>query len=212
VLAIGALVVGCAREATRSREAAPPDLVASAPVDDDTSEDDDAASSLRAGVSSPPRDAWPCALAADDGSRSVFGYGERTSCRIPRSLGAFGVHGCPDRIEHTPAEGAYETRTFEYDDEGRLIVFHADVTLRYAWEGDRLVSVAREHGAFDVSSYRDDGAPTGFFDAGPPRAVGGGGESPAPEATGAGILFDTGDVAEVIYWDGVRWRLLMLDY
>jgi hypothetical protein len=56
-------------------------------------------------------------------------------------------------------------------------------------------------------------AGTGFVEAGPPRPVGGPRrESPAPAATGAGILLDGGDAAEVLYWDGTRWRRLILGY
>jgi hypothetical protein len=33
---------------------------------------------------------------------------------------------------------------------------------------------------------------------------------PAPGATGAGIWLDGGDAAEVLYWDGARWRRLIV--
>lgn len=364
---------------------------------------------MHAGMASPPRDAWPCALVTDDpaagGARSVFRYGERTSCRLPRAVAAFGVIGCPDAVELTDDGGAVETRTFEYDDAGHMVRVRGDVTRGYTWQDDRLIAVTREHGAIDRASYLDrtatetlavdehgdtrelleldgdrlvrwvehaqgrssttvlewsgdrptklrdtaartflyecsaqmlrdsagavprpdaeiaalpvdvrlatwaassrryqrdctafrarpceivgdfdgDGEPDravkirergrrgragiairwgtgdvsiiaagvasrqlstdvhmdgidlawelatddldflvrwavvprsgdGFSGAGPPRAVGGGSDSPAPQATGDGILVDGGDAAEVIYWDGARWRLLVLGY
>ncbi|MFO0636656.1 MAG: hypothetical protein U0168_27810 [Nannocystaceae bacterium] len=401
-VSIVALAAGCATP-TPSQ---PP--IAAAPVAAARTDDDDAPSPrVRAGMAAPSRDAWPCALVSEDGAdvgtRTVFRYGARDACWIPRALAASGVYGCPERIEHTATEGAAATQTVEYDDDGRLIALRGDVTRRYAWDGDRLAAVTREHGSFDRASYRDEGpaivavdehgaarerltlegerlvqrvetfgersttavlqwadgrpatlhdgvarrfvyqcspemlrdsaagvpppaaaiaslpldarlerwdavlahhrrdcsafaarpcelvadfdadgkadravklrerggarrgiairwgsggvsilgagvatrqlhtdvhlegvdlswsavepdfdfiarwrvvprSPSGFFRAGPRRAVGGGDESPAPEATGDGILIDSGDVAEVIYWDGVRWRVLVLGY
>jgi hypothetical protein len=52
----------------------------------------------------------------------------------------------------------------------------------------------------------------GFVGAGPKLRTGEPRASAAPGATGAGILLSGSDAAEVLYWDGLQWRRLVLGF
>jgi hypothetical protein len=162
--AVALLVVGCTPEAAPSDAVA---VVAEKPVGAPASTPEALLAlppSSRAAMSSPPREQWACAFEVDENQgivahgRAVFRYGDRTSCMLPHSIVASGVYGCPQSFERTDTDGMVRQRAFEYDGQGRLVAFHGNVTMRYAWEGDRLVSVAREQfGEVDLATYRDDG-------------------------------------------------------
>lgn len=171
-IGIGVLVLGCTPQPD-SADATP--TPAAATADWETAQAEAKLSlppSARAGMSSPPREQWACAFEVDENQgivehgRAVFDYGDRVSCRVPRSIVIHGVHGCPKSYERKDSDGLVRTRSFEYDAEGRMIAFYGNVTEKYAWDGDRLVSTTREQfGESEVATYRDDGERIAAIDA-----------------------------------------------
>ena len=134
--------------------------------------------SSRASIVMTGRDRWPCAFTVNENQgiradgRSVYSYGERTTCHLPLSLIVQGIWGCPESFVRTDSDGMVRSRTFEYDDAGHLLVFEGHTRSRFTWDGDRLVATTREQfGMADAASYVDRGAEVVAVNAGKPQEV-----------------------------------------
>jgi hypothetical protein len=134
--------------------------------------------SARASIVMTGRDRWPCAfrVSEDQGiradGRSVYAYGERTTCHLPLSLIVQGIWGCPESFVRTDSDGMVRTRTLEYDDTGHLLVFEGHTRSRFTWDGDRLAATTREQfGIADTATYVDRGDEVVAVNAGKPQEV-----------------------------------------
>jgi hypothetical protein len=153
---------GNAGDAPAPATAPAPPAVAAAPAPADAASLKGLPASSRASIASPPRDRWACGFKVDEHQGmsarglAVFRYGKRTSCRIPISLVAQGVWGCPDSYDRTDTDGMVRSRALAYDDHDRIITFDVQVRETFTWDGDRLAETAREQwGASERATYRD---------------------------------------------------------
>lgn len=116
----------------------------------------DAPGSTRAWIASPPRSAWACGFTIDEqrgfAARAIalFRYGDRTSCRLPVTLVARGIWGCPESYTRTDPDGRIRELRLRYDAAGHVVEHDGE---HFVWNADRLVSTQR--GTFVE---RDDGA------------------------------------------------------